>query len=143
MRWPGAIEACDVGAAAEKSPLKLVSVSAEAGSPGQRAATATRAPPARQSDAEVLAADFPDYDASLIACMLQDQGGDVRDVRYALQVSRCHSPPLLTCMRLRTRRLVRRQFVNKCSNCFERRGSTVMSARFVCGEKLRVATQNC
>lgn len=135
------------GAAAKKSPLKLVSVSAIAGSPGQQAAT--RAPPARQSDAEMLAAEFPEYDASLIACMLQDQGGDVKDVRYALQVSCRLSPPPLTCTRLCTRRPVHLQFGNSCRRSF---GQTLLvflvapivsSAEFVFGKKLAVCILGC
>lgn len=37
------------------------------------------------SDAQALAAEFPDFEADLISSMLQDQGGDVRDVRFCLQ----------------------------------------------------------
>lgn len=37
------------------------------------------------SDAEALAEEFPGFDAELISGLLQDQGGDVRDVRQCLQ----------------------------------------------------------
>ena len=39
------------------------------------------------TDAQVLAAEFPDIDAGLIEAMLEDQGGDAADVRFALRVS--------------------------------------------------------
>ncbi len=36
----------------------------------------------------MLAAEFPAIDAGLIGAMLEDQGGDAADVRFALRVRR-------------------------------------------------------
>lgn len=41
---------------------------------------------ASSSDAAVLAAEFDGFDEGLIASMLEDQGGDVKEVRFYLQV---------------------------------------------------------
>lgn len=61
---------------------------AEAGGGGGSSQEAQAAPSqqAAISDAQALAAEFPGFDAGLIDSILQDQGGDVRDVRHCLQV---------------------------------------------------------
>lgn len=51
---------------------------------GEEATQQTAALP--QTDAQVLAAEFPAIDAGLIEVMLEDQGGDAADVRFALRV---------------------------------------------------------
>ena len=53
---------------------------------GEEQTQQTAAAPA--TDAQVLAAEFPDIDAGLIEAMLEDQGGDAADVRFALRVRR-------------------------------------------------------
>ena len=52
------------------------------------AAAAPRAVPAEKygADLEELCAEFPDFDRMLMEDMLEDQGGDVRDVRAMLRV---------------------------------------------------------
>ncbi len=42
---------------------------------------------AAPTDAQVLADEFPEFDAEVIEAMLGDQGGDAADVRFALRVS--------------------------------------------------------
>ncbi len=40
---------------------------------------------AAPSDAEALAAEFDGFDVDTIRCILEDQGGDVKEVRFYLQ----------------------------------------------------------
>jgi hypothetical protein len=50
-----------------------------------------------------LAADFPEFDAALLAGMVEDQGGDVAEVRAGLRVrahaaSNADEPVLIVCI---------------------------------------------
>ena len=48
--------------------------------------TADREAASAPSDAQQLAAEFDGFDEALIGSMLEDQGGDIKEVRYYLQV---------------------------------------------------------
>jgi hypothetical protein len=63
-----------------------------AAAPEAAAANGTAA--AGPSDAQQLAAEFEGFDEALIGSMLEDQGGDVKEVRFYLQVG----SPTACCM---------------------------------------------
>jgi len=48
-----------------------------------------------------LAGDFPEFDAALLACMVEDHGGDVAEVRAGLRVRAGAAPTQMSlCSRM-------------------------------------------